>query len=345
MTASATGAPLRSSAVPLTAAYDVALVDLDGVVYRGPEPVAGAPRALAEVRAAGLRLAFVTNNAARAPEAVAAHLAALGIAARPCEVVTSAQAAATVAADALPPGAPVLVCGGEGLRAAALERGLRLVSSADDRPAAVLQGLSLSLTYADLAEATLAVRGGARWIAANGDTTLPTSRGIQPGNGALVAAVAVATGRRPVVCGKPEPPLFLEAVRRCAATRPLVVGDRLDTDIEGAVRLGLPSLLVLTGVTDARAAVAASPGARPTYLAADLSGLLVPHPAVLLDHEGRSARCGGWHVALGRDGWDVDGGGDPLDGLRAVCALAWATGDGGARAPLARLGLDGATRE
>jgi HAD superfamily hydrolase (TIGR01450 family) len=264
---------------PLCGAYDVALLDLDGVVYRGEAPVSGAAEAIAVARANGMRVAFVTNNASRTPAAVAAHLAALGVPAVAGDVVTAAQAAATLLGTLVPAGAPVLVTGGEGLRVAVAEQGFALVASADDEPAAVVQGYAPDLAYADLAEAALAVRAGAVWVATNLDATIPTARGELPGNGALVALVAHATGRRPdASAGKPERALHDEAVRRCGARHPLVVGDRLDTDIEGANRVGCDSLLVLTGVTDEAALRAAPPSRHPTFVARDLGALLVPYP-------------------------------------------------------------------
>ena len=293
-----------------------------------------------------MRLAFVTNNASRSPSAIAAQLSGLGVAARPEDVVTSAHAAARLIASRVAPGAAVLVAGGIGLRLALRERGLRPVSVAAQRPAAVVQGYAPDLSYGLLAEATLAIRAGAWYVASNGDATLPTPRGLLPGNGSLVQAVVAATGVRPVVAGKPEPPLHAEAMTRTGAKRPLVIGDRLDTDIEGAVRAGADSLLVLTGVSTPLDAVLAPPERRPTYLAADLGGLLVAHPAVRCS--GGEFSCGGWTARLPgegqRTGQDiVTGGGDPADGLRALCAAAWSAAAGPAREliedALARIGL------
>lgn len=252
--------------------YDVALLDLDGVVYLGEEVVESAPPALARARAAGMRLAFTTNNASRTPEQVAHRLTAMGVDAAPDDVVTSAQAAARLLADRLPRGAAVLVVGAEGLRRAVTDVGLRIVEGADGA-LAVVQGYHPEVCYAELAEATLAVGRGALWVGSNGDTTMPTPRGPLPGNGALLAVVATATGRSPLLAGKPALPLHAEAVRRTSAVRPLVVGDRLDTDVLGAVDAGADSLLVLTGVVDAAGLLSAVPGRRPSYLAADLTGL------------------------------------------------------------------------
>jgi glycerol 3-phosphatase-2 len=307
---------------PLATRHDVALLDLDGVLYIGPDAVPGAPEAVAAAARSGMRPAYVTNNAARTPETVAAHLRELGIPAAPEDVVTSAQAAATVVAGLVPPGSTVLVVGGEGLMVALRERGLRPVSTAGDGVAAVVQGFSPDVGWRLLAEGAYAVSAGLPWIASNLDGTIPTPRGTAPGNGALVQVVARAAGRQPdAVAGKPETPLHDESVRRTGATSPLVVGDRLDTDIEGANRAGVPSLLVLTGVSTPADLLRAEPQLRPTYLARDLrTGLLDPHPAV--DQAGDGWRCGGWTVTVDGERVSVDGSGEPTDGLRAL-AVAW----------------------
>lgn len=332
---------------PLAECFDALLLDLDGVAYLGPEPVPHAVAALAEVRRRGTRVVYVTNNASRTPEEVAAHLRELGHDAQPDDVVTAAQAAARLLADRLPEGAPVLVTGAEGLRRAVADAGLTVVARAEDRPAAVVQGYAAGLCYADLAEAALAIRSGALWVATNTDATLPTPRGPLPGNGALVAAVAAATGATPVVAGKPEPPLHEEAVRRTGARHPLVVGDRLETDIAGAVRSGTPALAVLTGVVDARGLLEAGAQERPTFVAADLRGLLSAHPEVRLLDTGVPGRplaeCGGWRAEVSADGAvelarvevRVEAGaeetdiGDGLDGLRALLGAVWAARDEG----------------
>ncbi len=308
----------------LAADYDVALLDLDGVVYTGPGAVPGAVDALAIARSRGMRLAFVTNNASRTPSAIAQHLTRLGVPAVAADVVSSAQAAATLIAARFPAGSPVLVAGAMGLRHALRERGMRLVSVAAQRPVAVVQGYAPDMTYGLLAEAALAVRGGAYFVTANVDTTLPTPRGPQPGNGSVVQVIVTATGVQPVVAGKPETPLHAEAVARTGARRPLVVGDRLETDIEGAVRGGADSLLVLTGVSTPRDAVLAPSGRRPTYIAADLGGLVEPQPAV--DAPGGALhQFGGWEARRpdGSQPLQLSGDGTWIDGLRALCAAAW----------------------
>jgi glycerol-1-phosphatase len=312
----------RGCTKPLCEAYDVALLDLDGVVYLGGSGIPSAPAALAEAKRCGMRLAFVTNNASRSPAAIAQQLTRLGVTASPGDLVTSAQAAARLIADKLPPGSAVLVAGGIGLRLALRERGLRPVSTAAERPAAVVQGYSPDIGYSLLAEAALAVRAGAWYVASNTDATMPSSRGPVPGNGSLVQLIVTATGARPVVAGKPEPPLHAEAVRRTGARRPLIVGDRLDTDIEGAVRAGADSMLVLTGVSRPADVVLAPPQCRPAYVAADLSGLLETHPEVTAADGGFS--CEGWTARRGDQGeLELAGSGKPIDGLRALCAAAW----------------------
>ena len=315
--------------------YDVGLFDLDGVVYTGLGAVPNAVAALAQARATGMRLSFVTNNASRSPSAIAAHLSALGVPATQADVVTSAQAAARLIAARVPPGSPVLVAGAIGLRLALRARGLRPVSVAADRPVAVVIGFSPTMSWGLLAEASLAVRAGALFVATNADPTLPSPRGLQPGNGSMLRVIATATGVEPEVAGKPEPPLHREAVARTGCRRPLVVGDRLDTDIEGATRGGADSMLVLTGVTTPRDLVFAPPSQRPSYVAADLRGLLEPQPVVGVVRGGGAApgaelqawaaRCGGWTARRNDSQGPVtlEGDGNPVDGLRALCVVSW----------------------
>jgi HAD superfamily hydrolase (TIGR01450 family) len=311
----------QGCAEPLDTAYDVALLDLDGVVYVGGTAIPGAAESLRKAEAAGMRLAYVTNNASRTPAAIAALLTSFGAPATPQDVVTSAQAAARLLSERLAAGAPVLVIGATGLRMALRERGLRPVSTAADKPQAVVQGYAPDVSYSILAEGGLAVAAGALFVASNADLTIPGRRGTQPGNGSLIQVIATATGVQPLVAGKPEPPLHKESVLRTGAKHPLVVGDRLDTDIEGAHRVGVDSLLVLTGVTDPAKAVLASPSQRPAYLAEDLSGLLESHPDVT--REDGAFGCGGWTARRKGDELELAGEGEHIDGLRALCAAAW----------------------
>ena len=307
--------------------FDVALLDLDGVVYVGPHVVEHADEAIARAADAGMRFGFVTNNASRTPAQVAEHLCALGVPARPDDVVTSSQAGAHLLANRLEAGAPVLAVGGPGLDAALGEFGLRSVRSLDEGPVAVLQGFGRNVRWTDLADASMAVRHGAFWVATNLDATLPVPGGRAPGNGMLVAAVAEAAGRRPdAIAGKPHEPLMRESIERTRASRPIVVGDRLDTDIDGANRMGIPSLLVLTGVTEVAALLAAPEAERPTFISVDLRGLLDVHPMITSDG-GRLWRVrtseawiedGGVRVRIGAgpDAW--------IDALRCACAASWA---------------------
>jgi glycerol-1-phosphatase len=320
---------------PPVQSYDVALLDLDGVVYTGQGAVPQAVPALDRARSAGLRLAFVTNNASRSPSAVAAHLTKLGVSATAADVVTSAQAAASLIAERLPPGSPVLVAGAMGLRLALRARGLRPVSVAAEHPLAVVQGYAPDMSYGLLAEAALAVRAGALFVGANADRTLPSPQGLKPGNGSMLQVIAFSTGIEPIVAGKPEPPLHAEAVARTGAKNPLVVGDRLDTDIEGATRGKADSLLVLTGVSTPRDLVLAPPSQRPTYVSADLNGLFDPQPSLGAggfrgvvppgQHRGPVIEYNGWVARRETedDRIELTGDGEPIDGLRALCALAW----------------------
>ncbi|MXM68742.1 HAD hydrolase-like protein [Streptomyces sp. HUCO-GS316] len=336
----------EGSGQALSEAYDTALLDLDGVVYAGGNAIAYAVDSLATARVGGMHLAYVTNNALRTPDAVAGHLTELGIPTGASDVITSAQAVARLIAEQVPEGARVLVIGGEGLRVALRERGLEPVDSADDGPAAVVQGYGgPELTWGRFAEACYAIARGVPWFASNTDLTIPGARGIAPGNGAAVEVVRIATGAEPQVAGKPLPPMHRETVLRTGAERPLVVGDRLDTDIEGAFNGDVDSLLVLTGVTDGAQLLAAPPHRRPTYVDADLRGLLTGQPEVTeVTEDGVGFRCGGWTATAGAERLELEGDGEALDGLRALCAAAWtAAGEGvcelDSGKALARLGL------
>lgn len=321
------GAGLGTTTEALSVTYDLAMLDLDGVVYLGPDVIDGAALALSNVRARGMRLAYITNNASKPAHEVADKLRGMGLPTLADEdVVTSAQAVARLVADALPAGSAVLLIGGEGLRVPLEALGLRCVDSLDDAPVAVVQGFHPDLGWQQLAEASYAISSGLSWYVSNTDMTVPTPRGIAPGNGSLVQAVRNATGAEPVVAGKPERALFDETIARVGGERPLMVGDRLDTDIDGAVNAGIDSLVVLTGVSDLREIFAAVPGRRPTYVAADLSGLDEVHSDVML--KGTSAYCDDSQVELLEDVVRVVAG-DPraTATLRAAVALAWDASD------------------
>ncbi|MDQ0944469.1 HAD-IIA family hydrolase [Streptomyces sp. V1I1] len=331
------------SATALSEAYDTALLDLDGVVYAGGEAIAYAVESLLTARERGMHLAYVTNNALRPPEAVAAHITELGVPTDASDIITSAQAVARLISEQVPAGSRVLVIGGDGLRVALRERGLEPVESADDDPAAVVQGYGgPDLAWGRFAEACYAIARGVPWFASNTDLTIPSARGIAPGNGAAVEVVRIATGAEPQVAGKPLPPMHKETILRTGARKPLVVGDRLDTDIEGAFNGGVDSLLVLTGVTDGAQLLAAPPQHRPTYVDADLRGMLTGQPEVAEADGGFT--CGGWTAYVRDEEPALDGEGEPLDGLRALCAAVWTqAGDGvctlDAGKALSRLGL------
>ncbi|MFC4604676.1 HAD-IIA family hydrolase [Rhodococcus kronopolitis] len=298
--------------------HDVLLLDLDGTVYQGADAIPGAREAL---ETGVSRLFYVTNNASRSPASVAAHLRELGFAATADEVVTSSQTGARLVAEHVAPGSTVLVVGTEALADEVRLAGLVPVRRFDDAPVAVIHGHSTETNWSILAEATLAIRAGAVWVATNVDTTLPTERGLCPGNGALVAAVRAATDREPLVAGKPARPLMDDALRRSGAVNALVVGDRIDTDIAGANAVGLDSLLVLSGVSRPADLLRAPSAHRPTYLATELADLDRPAAELAV-----SAQPG---VHVRRDGsalvvsCDSDPTVDRGTFLRAVLAAAW----------------------
>jgi HAD superfamily hydrolase (TIGR01457 family) len=325
--------------------HDLLLADLDGTLYQGREAIPGAVDAVRAAGDRGVRTLYVTNNASRSPGDVAAHLAELGYPAEADDVATSSQAAAALLAEQLPDGAKVLVVGTAALVAEISAVGLTPADTAAGATA-VVQGLDPQLRYATLAEACIALRAGAVWVACNVDPTLPSERGPLPGNGSLVAVLRTATRLEPQVAGKPAPALMQTAARRVGASAPLVVGDRLDTDIQGGRAAGMATLLVLTGVSDAAELLAAPPEARPDYVGTDLAALdLDPDDLALGPRPG-------WTVDGGPDGLVLSGTGAPLDALRALCVRHWDTGGGPPRvrahgadaaAALRALGLVGAT--
>ncbi|GAA1160223.1 HAD-IIA family hydrolase [Nocardioides aquiterrae] len=312
---------LGSSAQALCRVHDLAMLDLDGVVYVGGAAVPGAPGHLAKARAAGMRLAFITNNASRPPEQVAAHLRDLGVEAESDDVVTSSQAAARLLADRFGRAARIVALGAEGLREALEAEGLVPVG-ANDEAVAIATGYSPDVRWAEIMRAAVRIRDGLPWVASNTDLTFPAEFGLAPGHGVLVDMLRRFAGVQPDVAGKPARPLLDETVRRVGGERPLMVGDRLDTDILGARNAGLASLLVLTGVTGLPELVAAPPEQRPTYLAPDLGGLLVAHEAPVAD--GRAFALGGWRASVDDGALVVTGRGDPADWWRAVAEAAWA---------------------
>ena len=308
---------------------DVVLADLDGVVYAGAGALPHAVESLNRARD-GRAIAYITNNAARTDASVAAHLSELGLATVPSDVVTSPQAAMRLLAAKIAPGSTILVVGGDGLVVEVEKAGFVVTRSADDAPAAVVQGFAPEVGWTQLAEAAFALKtpeeeGGIPWVATNTDWTIPQSRGIAPGNGTLVSAVHTAVGRLATVAGKPETPIFQEAVARFGAQHPLFLGDRLDTDILGANRAGIASALVLTGVDRPKHVLAAPENSRPTYILGDLRELHEPYPEAQVKDGVATVRDA--RVAI--DGADVrilSEGERPIDLVRAGAAAIWASG-------------------
>ncbi|MCX7521347.1 HAD-IIA family hydrolase [Microbacterium sp. STN6] len=307
---------------------DVILADLDGVVYRGEHAIAHAVESL-NAASRSARVGYLTNNASRTDTAVATHLSDLGLTVAPADVVTSPQAAMRLLARRVEPGATVLVVGGDGLVDELTKAGYGVTRSADDGPAAVVQGFSKDVGWRDLAEASFALGSDADmpWIATNTDWTLPVERGLAPGNGTLVSAVHSAVGRLPEVAGKPETPIFDAATERFAARHPLFIGDRLDTDILGANRAGMDSLMVLTGVDHAKQLIAVDRNSRPTFIVEDLRGLHEAYPKTVFSRDRRSATVRNATVRVAGNLVEIVKDGDSsIDLLRAACAAIWESG-------------------
>lgn len=302
--------------------FDGVLADLDGVVYTGSHAIEGATKALDRLAGEGKSLAYVTNNASRSSEEVATHLREIGAPATAEQVFGSAMAGAELLAGEVAAGASVLVVGSQILADSVRAQGLVVVPTSDDRPDAVIQGFSPGIGWKDLAEAAYAVTAGAVWVATNLDLTLPQERGFAPGNGSLVAAVAVATGRSPLVAGKPEAALFQTAARHSGVERALVIGDRLDTDILGGNRAGMATALVLTGVDSVQTALAAPVVERPDYLIRSLSELYEEYPRITAV-DGAYA-CGTATARVSGSTVSISGREDDLNSWRAACAAWWA---------------------
>jgi len=310
---------------------DVLLADLDGVVYAGPAAI---PLAVDSLNRAALaiRVGYITNNASRTDQSVADHLTELGLSVSAADVITSPQAAVRLLAEQVEPGASILVIGGDGLVDEVVKAGFVVTRSADDKPAAVIQGFAPEVGWVHLAEAAFALNAdgvgtGIPWIATNTDWTIPVARGIAPGNGTLVSAVHTAVGRLPVVAGKPEAAIFLEATRRFSAQNALFIGDRLDTDILGANRAGIPAVLVLTGIDRAKQALAADKDSRPAFIIENLQQLHEPYPVTAFSKDGSTATVNGASVRIkGNDVEIVREGDGGINLLRAACAAIYHSG-------------------
>ena len=309
---------------------DVLLADLDGVVYAGDGALLYAVDSL-NAAATSRALGYITNNASRTDASVAAHLTDLGLTVQPSDVVTSPQAAVRLLATMIAPGATVLVVGGEGLVVELQKAGFVVTRSAGDAPAAVVQGFAPEVDWRQLAEAAFALKhpieeGGIPWIATNNDWTIPQSRGIAPGNGTLVSAVHTAVGRLATVAGKPETPIFEVAVARFGAASPLFLGDRLDTDILGANRAGMPSALVLTGIDRPKHVLAADASSRPTYILSDLRELHEPYPEARTKRDGTVTVGDSSVRIIGNDVTLLTAGDKQVDVVRAGAKAIWDSG-------------------
>ena len=309
---------------------DLLLADLDGVIYKGADAIVYAVESMNDA-AQGIRLGYLTNNASRTARSVAEHLSSLGLTVTEDDVVTSPQAAVRLLAERVPAGSTILVVGGEGLTSVVAGAGFTVTDSAEDSPAAVIQGFAQNVGWTQLAEASFALNDDPDlpWVATNTDWTIPVARGIAPGNGTLVAAVHAAVGRLPVVAGKPEVAIFEEAVRRFGGSHPLFLGDRLDTDILGANRAGMASALVLTGIDGPKQVLAADEKSRPTFILGDLRELHEPYPAAETKTRGSvtTVTVGKAVVSLDRSKVSVvKPGSKPIDLLRAATTLIWGSG-------------------
>jgi HAD superfamily hydrolase (TIGR01450 family) len=310
----------------LIAHYDAALFDLDGVVYLGPQPVEGAVDTLTTLRDTGVIVALVTNNAARSPEDIAAQLNRMGIASGPEDVVVSSQAIARLMAAELPAGARVLVVGNDNLAAEIQRADMVPVTSHLDKPDAVVQGYHPGLPWSLMDEAALAIAAGAKWYASNEDATRPTDIGELPGAGAQGAVLKTCfPGQLPVVAGKPYPPLLNETVSRTGAQHPIFVGDRLDTDIEGAHNVDMDSLFVFTGAHGKADLSVAPPTQRPTHIGYSVAALVAPPRRLQLTQD--VAHCNkqqvwrsGNEFQLVTKAYDTE---SQLDALWAGLNLAW----------------------
>lgn len=360
---------LKSSDGSLASHYDLGLLDLDGVVYRGKDPVENAVEGISAAVTDGMNISYTTNNSSRDQKTVAAQIASFGLTVTPEQIITSSIAAARMLSHHLPKGSRVLCIGAEHLRTEVRKLGFTLVDDVTEKPQAVIQGWHPQITWQELAQAAFAVEAGAQYFVTNRDLTIPREYGIAPGSGSLVRAVITATGVEPVAsAGKPEAAMYDEMRSMYAdegydlvpTELSLPVGDRLDTDIEAANRGGYDSLVVLTGVADPRQLMLAEPLQRPTYISQDLRGLAQTHRAP--EHVGENRyRLGSmvaqysqgslivasldstqWHDAISADTGSSEGADGvrlstsagnvalhSLDALRAACALSWSLADRG----------------
>lgn len=305
----------------------VVLADLDGVIYRGPAAIQHAVESMNAIDPA-IRVGYITNNASRTDVAVAKHLASLGLRAEPGEVVTSSQAAVRLLVELVPAASTILVVGGDGLTSEVERAGFTVTRSAEDDPAAVVQGFAPEVGWLQLAEAAFALNPKAQpeipWVATNTDWTIPQARGTAPGNGTLVSAVHTAVGRLPIVAGKPEVAIFEEAFTRFGSRDAIMIGDRLDTDILGANRAGIRSIFVLTGIDQAKQLLAAVPNERPTFILNDLRGMREPYPLTEVREERGAVLTSVGDATVKRTGLELSvERGSGINLLRAGAAAIW----------------------
>lgn len=302
--------------------YDTVLCDLDGVIYEGTDAIVDAPETINTFIELGIPVGYVTNNSSRKPETISAQLAEFGIHTSPENVIGSAKTGVDILATMIPSGAKVLVVGGEGLRTRVLEAGFQLAKSSDEKPAAVIQGFDPSVAWTDLAEASYSIANGAKWVATNQDWTIPREKGIAPGNGTLVSAVHTAVGQLPIVAGKPEPAIYQTAVAHFDAKQAIFIGDRIDTDIRGANRANLDSVLVMTGISTRKEVLGVKPEDRPTYIVATMAELLQPYDEPKKTKRGFACKSAEVEL-LGNKVVVTHGDPKSLGALRAACAVIY----------------------
>ena len=302
--------------------FETLLLDLDGVIYEGGRTIVDAIESITALKAKGVQVGYVTNNASRTSEAIAKQLRDFGLELNAEDVITSAQAGALLLKNLVPQGSKVLVVGGEGLRSNVLLAGFKIVDSSKDSPVAVIQGFDPSVGWQHLAEASYAIQNGAKWVATNQDWTIPREEGLAPGNGTLVSAVHTAVGQLPIVAGKPEKAIFETALAQFGTSSAVYIGDRLDTDVLGANRAKIGSALVMTGVTTRKELLAAKPDSRPGYILETLKDLLGSYQAPVKTKRGY--KLGSTEVELLGQKVLVSYG-DPksFEALKCACLTIW----------------------
>ena len=305
-------------------AIDCVLFDLDGVVYHGPEPIPGAVEGIGFLHENSIPVNYVTNNATRTAEVVADHISELGISTSAQEVTTSAQVLAQKLASAYGSGATIYLLGAAGLAAALEQAGLSVTDSLDDEPVAIAQGLDPDITYRKIVAACEAIETGIAWWASNPDYSMVGAKSRVPGNGAFIDMLSRLTGAEPTIVGKPSPHMMEHAAQRLGAVRPLMVGDRLDTDIEGGNAAGFETALVLTGVHDIHDALNARQELRPDYILPSLASL----PELIRGSDRSASETSACTIVDGRLHLDDDAPTTASD-VEAALRLAWEAMDHG----------------